>query len=196
MKCLSCGERSTHRLNNNICKKCSLDGMEFLTNEWIKHPSKELMKLAIELAEAAGRGSDYPIGALMYNTKTGMVITGLNEVKHTGDSTRHAEIEVIRKTTTVTGQRYLEEWVLYTTHEPCPMCTAAAVWAKVGMIVFALGIDDMRKFTDESNYYKWRVIEMSAIEVIDKSPHKMPIATHFMNKKAQHLLKFKYEKQK
>ena len=42
--------------------------------------------------------------------------------------------------------------VLYTTLQPCGMCTMAAIWAKVGRIVFGAGRDDVHRMYFEDRH--------------------------------------------
>lgn len=68
---------------------------------------------------------------------------GCNEVERRHDATAHAEIVSIRRA----GQRLecheLRGAVLYTTLQPCGMCTMASIWAKIGRIVYGAGRDEV-----------------------------------------------------
>ena len=54
------------------------------------------------------------------------------------DITYHAEIEAIRDALSKTGQRKLEGTTLYTTHEPCLMCTYAIRHYGIARVVYGL----------------------------------------------------------
>lgn len=62
---------------------------------------------------------------------------GNNRVLSGNDPTAHAEVVAIRDACKRLRSFHLEGCVLYTSCEPCPMCLAAAYWAKVDAIVFA-----------------------------------------------------------
>jgi len=100
-------------------------------------PDFELMQRAIELAGQrmhAGHGG--PFGALV--VKDGQVIAeGWNQVTSTNDPTAHAEIMAIRKAAQSLGSFSLAGCALYSSCEPCPMCLAAAYWARVDAVFFA-----------------------------------------------------------
>ena len=66
-----------------------------------------------------------------------VVSTGTNRVTASGDPTAHAEIVAIRRAAEALGTHDLSGCTLYTSTEPCPMCLAAAWWARVDGIVFA-----------------------------------------------------------
>ncbi len=46
----------------------------------------------------------------------------------------------------------LREAVLYTTIQPCGMCTMALIWSKVRRIVYGVGKDDVHKMYFEARY--------------------------------------------
>jgi tRNA(Arg) A34 adenosine deaminase TadA len=75
---------------------------------------------------------------------------GWNRVTSSNDPTAHAEVTAIRRACEALGTFSLPGATLYTSCEPCPMCLAAAYWARVSRIVFAntrqdaaaIGFDD------------------------------------------------------
>lgn len=143
------------------------------------------MDKAIEAAKASRYRGDYPIGAILYNIKTKEIHYGENHVKGKDDSTRHAEIELIRHAVSRQDGPYLEDWVLYTTHEPCPMCAAAAVWAKLHAIVYAIPMEEIGNRTNEMLYYKWRVINVKCYNIIKDT--KIKLIENFLYEKAKKL---------
>jgi tRNA(Arg) A34 adenosine deaminase TadA len=62
---------------------------------------------------------------------------GWNQVTTAMDPTAHAEIVALRGAAARLREFSLAGCVLYTSCEPCPMCLAAAYWARVDRIVFA-----------------------------------------------------------
>lgn len=54
------------------------------------------------------------------------------------DPTAHAEVNEIRAACKKLGvSEFPKGYYLYSTFEPCPLCTAAAIWAKIDGIVYA-----------------------------------------------------------
>lgn len=98
---------------------------------------RELMAEAIALSARGlkgGRGG--PFGAVV--AKDGKVVgRGQNRVLADSDPTAHAEVVALRDAGRRLGRFHLDGCVLYTSCEPCPMCLAAAYWARVDAIVFA-----------------------------------------------------------
>ncbi len=109
-----------------------------------------LLRHAVRLAKEkmlANEGG--PFGAVI--AKDGKVLAeGWNQVTSHNDPTAHAEVVAIRRACKTLGRFDLKGCVLYASCEPCPMCLAAAYWARVDHVVFAntrqqaaqIGFDD------------------------------------------------------
>ena len=95
-----------------------------------------------------------PFGAVIANADGSIVAEGCNQVTSTNDPTAHAEITAIRGACAALGRFTLAGHVLYTSCEPCPMCLAAAYWARVDGVVFAASRADAAAggFDDEFLY--------------------------------------------
>ncbi len=90
----------------------------------------------------AGHGG--PFGAVI--ARDGKIVgEGCNRVVATSDPTAHAEVVAIRDACRKLKSFRLDGCVLYTSCEPCPMCLAAAYWARVDRIVFANSRGDAEK---------------------------------------------------
>ncbi|PJE93978.1 hypothetical protein CUT44_31020 [Streptomyces carminius] len=76
-------------------------------------------------------------------------------------------MEAIRAAAERTGSRYLTGAYLLTTLEPCPMCTAAAIWAKMRGVVFGVTQLDARQWAAEhpDRTFTWRQIGIRARDV-------------------------------
>lgn len=94
------------------------------------------MRAALELARQAGARGEVPVGAVL--VFDGAVIAeGCNLTISSNDPTAHAELVAIRAAAQRRGNYRLNESVLYTTLEPCPMCAGAIMHARVARVVFA-----------------------------------------------------------
>ena len=103
----------------------------------------EWMRRAIALAK---KGNAEPgkngIGCVIVRDGQ-MIGEGCNEVERRHDPTAHAEIVAMRRAGERLGCQELRGAVLYTTLQPCGMCSMASIWAKIGRIVFGAGRDDV-----------------------------------------------------
>jgi guanine deaminase len=110
-------------------------------------------------AVAAGRAGMLsrqggPFGAVIVGPGGQTIAEGCNRVTSANDPTAHAEISAIRAACAALGTFKLEGCTLYTSCEPCPMCLAAAYWARVDGIVYGASRTDAAAagFDDEFLY--------------------------------------------
>ena len=116
----------------------------------IPEKDKYFIEKAIELskkgmdAEAGG-----PFGAVI--VKNGEIIAeGFNQVTSKNDPTAHAEMVAIREACKKLSSFQLNDCVIYTSCEPCPMCLGAIYWARPKAVFYActkkdaaeIGFDD------------------------------------------------------
>jgi guanine deaminase len=96
----------------------------------------EFLRRAIALATenvTSGRGG--PFAALI--VRDGKVVAeAANSVTATNDPTAHGEVNAIRAAGSSLGTFTLAGCQLYTSCEPCPMCLAAAYWARIDAIFY------------------------------------------------------------
>lgn len=95
----------------------------------------DYMRRALELARAAQAAGEVPVGAVLVHDAA-VIATGANRPIGACDPTAHAEIEALRAGARVRGSYRLTATTLYVTLEPCLMCAAAIVHARVQRVVF------------------------------------------------------------
>ena len=99
----------------------------------IKH--EEYIKRTYQLAISAQEQGNHPYGALLV-IKNRVVFTAENSVITDNDITRHAELNLVSKATQELDPESLIKGILYTSTEPCAMCTGAIFWAGISSIVY------------------------------------------------------------
>ena len=93
------------------------------------------MQKAVELSESAVRSGNEPFGAVL--VKDGEIVySNENQIYTMHDPTFHAEAGLIRRFCAETGITDLREYTLYSSCEPCFMCSGAMVWVKLGGLVY------------------------------------------------------------
>lgn len=96
---------------------------------------ERFMRRALELATRAESDGEVPVGAVL--VRDGEVIAeGWNRPIAASDPTAHAEIEALRAGARALQSYRLAGTTLYVTLEPCPMCAAAMVHARIARVVF------------------------------------------------------------
>jgi tRNA(Arg) A34 adenosine deaminase TadA len=105
-------------------------------------PHSEFLRRAIALATRnVETGAGGPFGAVV--VRDGHIVAeGVNTVTATNDPTAHAEVNAIRAAAKVLGAFTLAGCQLYSSCEPCPMCLAAAHWARMEAIFYGASAED------------------------------------------------------
>jgi len=114
----------------------------------------EFLRRAIALAtENVLRGAGGPFGAVI--VRDGRIVgEGVNTVTAANDPTSHAEVNAIRAACKTLKTFSLADCKLYTSCEPCPMCLAAAYWARIDSIYYgASAADATRAGFDDAFIY-------------------------------------------
>lgn len=97
----------------------------------------ELIKEAISEAEKATKNKEGgPFGAVIVNEDGQIIARGHNQVLSTNDPTAHAEIVAIREACQRLNTKNLNNCVIYSTCEPCPMCLSAIIWANIKTLYY------------------------------------------------------------
>lgn len=114
----------------------------------------QFMKRAIALAQKGmNSNAGGPFGAVV--VKDGKIISeGFNKVTSTNDPTAHAEVVAIRKACEKLGTFQLDDCIVYTSCEPCPMCLGAIYWARPKAVFYGCDKVDAAKidFDDQFIY--------------------------------------------
>jgi guanine deaminase len=119
-------------------------------------PDEGLTDLLVDVvrrAEANVAAGGGPFAAAV--VRGGDVVSiGVNRVTRDLDPTAHAEVVAIREACRTVEDFCLPGCVLLSSCEPCPMCLAAALWARVDRVVYAADRDDAaRAGFDDREFY-------------------------------------------
>ena len=105
------------------------------------HKDEFFMRRAIALSKSAVAHGNEPFGAVL--VKDGeIVFENENQIYTKHDPTYHGEAGLIRDFCAQTGITDLSKYTLYSSCEPCFMCSGAMVWTKLGRLVYAASNDD------------------------------------------------------
>ena len=97
-----------------------------------------MMARCIELSRIGAAAGELPFGSLV--ARHGRIISeSTNEIMRLFDESRHAEIIAIARARQLLADHELSDCTLYSTVEPCPMCSFCIRAAGIGRVVFALG---------------------------------------------------------
>jgi len=92
----------------------------------------------------------------------------------------------IRKAHKKIKKLYLNDCILYTTNEPCPMCTSATIWACMKGIVYGANVKDMHNYWIKRGS-KVR-FDVPCEEILNKEkPRRLFLIKDFMRKECKEL---------
>ncbi len=113
---------------------------------------ERFMRRAISIARnAVAISGAAPIGCVI--VLSGAVIgEGHNETGPACDPTAHAEIVAMRRAGVALHNMELRGATLYTTLQPCGMCSMACIWAKISRIVYGAGRGDVHRMYFEDRH--------------------------------------------
>lgn len=100
-----------------------------------------LMQLAIDKCRSGIVQGETPFGCAIASGDRVLAVSH-NLVFSTTDITAHAEISALREACRAEGKLHFSDAIVASTCEPCPMCTAALHWARVGAVYYGATIDD------------------------------------------------------
>lgn len=161
-------------------------------NPYDEHFMREAIKQAKKVKK-----NQLPIGAVV--VRNGEVIgRGHAKDKHTCDPTNHAEIVAIRKACKEQRSERLEGCTIYTTAEPCQMCSSVIFQTGIREIIFGVHRKDLpvRKkkiqfgqLVEDAGYPVETfggILESEILKLFepDGIKHKIPIHERFIFKKA------------
>lgn len=114
----------------------------------------------IELAKQALEKGNPPVGSLLiFEDK--IIGRGIESGKSTGDITQHAEILAIKNALANGYRDILDQSVMFSTHEPCIMCSYLIRHHKVSKLVFGVSVplvggqSSEFKILETENIPKW-----------------------------------------
>lgn len=136
------------------------------------------MALAIDLGSRCVGEGQHPVGAVVthqrqfYDVDESRVVVrevavGRGENQVWSQSQQHAELVALNQAEARVGRRKLgvQQGVLYTTHEPCPMCAGAIANSKLAGVVFGTDAEDARALV-RTEGIRWRSNAVSGLDVI------------------------------
>ncbi len=96
------------------------------------------LRRAIELAKNAREHGNHPFGALLVSQAGEVLLEAENTVTTERDVTGHAETNLVREASKRFSADVLRTATLYTSTEPCAMCSGAIYWSGISSVVYAL----------------------------------------------------------
>ena len=98
----------------------------------------DYLRRANEVARKAREAGNTPFGALLVDENGEILMEQGNAEHDLGDATAHAEMTLASRASRAYSKAFLKKCTLYTTCEPCPMCSGGIYWSNIGRRVFGI----------------------------------------------------------
>ncbi len=144
---------------------------------------KQLVRQAIEMAKSSKMKGNLPFGCILVNENGEVILEGENTINTDKDCLAHAEINLIREASKQYGYDYLNSCTIYTSDEPCPMCTSAIYWSGIGKLVYGLSKEEYYKIMGRDNP-NW-VFEMPVRDLLAKGGRKLEVVGPLLEEEAR-----------
>ncbi len=146
----------------------------------MKHPNKKIMQRIIDLAKEKHKEGGHAVAAIIVKDDE-IISEAFTTINRDQDPTCHAEINAIKLAAKKLNSKVLENCYLYSTFEPCPMCTSAAIWARMKGIIYGASMED------ETEKCPQRV-KIRCSKVIESGTPKLELYQNFMRDECKKLL--------
>ena len=112
-----------------------------------------LLRQAIAVARQSREHGNHPFGGLLADPDGQVLLSAENTVVTGSDATGHAETNLVRLASARYSTSELRGLTLYTSTEPCAMCSGAIYWSGIGTVVYALAESELYEMTgsDDNN---------------------------------------------
>lgn len=106
--------------------------------ESVRQVDVDLIRAALKVAKESANRGDHAFGALLVDRDHNILLEAGNTVVTERDCTGHAETNLMRLASRKYSYEFLATCSVYTSAEPCPMCSGAIFWGNIRRVVYGL----------------------------------------------------------
>jgi tRNA(Arg) A34 adenosine deaminase TadA len=143
--------------------------------------NENFVKRCIQLAADAVAHGNHPFGALLVKDEQ-IVLEAENTIFTGHDVTNHAEMNLVRLAVQKYDPDFLATCILYTSTEPCAMCSGAIYWAGIGAVVYACSATRLADFSGKG-------LEIRSQDIFSTGTKKVTIAGPVLESDAEEVHK-------
>jgi tRNA(Arg) A34 adenosine deaminase TadA len=103
---------------------------------------QSFIREAIKLADQAKESGNHPFGALLVIDEK-VILKAQNTVNSDTNPTSHAETNLVQLAIQQLTKQQLASAILYTSCEPCAMCSGAIYWSGIRKVIYALSTEEL-----------------------------------------------------
>jgi tRNA(Arg) A34 adenosine deaminase TadA len=116
------------------------------------HDDELFLHRAVELATSARTGGNPPFGSLLVGPDGSVLAEDSNTSITDGDITAHPELKLARWAARELDATTAAGTTMYTSCQPCGMCTGAIERSGLGRVVFALSNDQLSELKPSGGF--------------------------------------------
>jgi tRNA(Arg) A34 adenosine deaminase TadA len=109
----------------------------------------DYLRLAIAVAEKSKTGGNHPFGSILVDENGEVIGEGLNTTSVDGGP-GHSEANLARMAARKFAPDFLRKCTLYTSVEPCSMCSGTIYWANIGKVAYGMSEKRLAQMTGDN----------------------------------------------
>ena len=121
-----------------------------MNNTLVTETDLKFLRQAIAVSRRSRENGNHPFGAILVSEAGEVLLEAENTVITAKDATGHAETNLMRLASQKFSSQTLASSTMYSSCEPCVMCTGAMYWTGVGRLVYALSEVGLYKLTGDN----------------------------------------------
>lgn len=107
------------------------------------------LRKAIDVSKRSREHGNTPFGAILV-APNGRILLEQENVEITEKKcTGHAEAQAVERASVLYDKKFLWDCTLYTTAEPCAMCSGAIYWGNIGRVVYGMSEVELLELTGD-----------------------------------------------
>jgi len=134
---------------------------------------EDYLRMAIKTAKKSKENGNLAFGCILVSRSDEIILRGENTINTDNDCLAHAEINLIRDACKKYEYSFLNDCSIYTSNEPCPMCTSAIYWSGIGKLVYGLSKTEYYRIVGRDDP-RW-VFEMPTKELLKYGSRKLEV---------------------
>jgi tRNA(Arg) A34 adenosine deaminase TadA len=140
------------------------------------------IRASIDVARSAREKGNHPFGAVLVDQKGELLMVAENSVVTEKDCTGHAELNLMKQASKEYSPEFLANCTLYTSTEPCPMCSGAIYWGNVRRVVYGLSEEGLYEVTGD---HTEDVLYLPCREVFEKGRKEIEVIGPVLEEEAR-----------
>jgi tRNA(Arg) A34 adenosine deaminase TadA len=114
------------------------------------HDPITYLKMCIEVSKRSREHGNTPFGAILVDADGTVLLEQENIEITESNCTGHAETTLMEKASKLFRKEKLWSCTMYTTAEPCAMCSGAIYWGNLGRVVFGITEKRLLRLTGDN----------------------------------------------